>query len=120
MFARVLTFVFVVAVIMFALAQGPQPPTDWPSLLLLLFSAPFGLASLWKLIAVADWKELLKSGSVYTAISAFFAALGAYVAGAISLPVAIGAVYIAIWAIFNRQALLNGGVVSTTRGSDHE
>lgn len=120
MFARVLVFLLVIGIIMFALAAAPQPPTDWPSLVLLLISAPFGLASVWKLIVVADWKELLKSGSVYTALSAFFAALGGYVAGILTLPEALGAIYVAIWAIFNRQALLAGGVATLSRGEHKE
>ena len=95
-----------------ALAQTttPDAPQAWAELLMLVLSGTLGLPALWMAISGGvDWKALFKSGTVFTSLSGIFASAALYVAGSISLPAFVGAVYLAVAAIFLRNAVANLG-----------
>lgn len=91
-----------------SLAQADQPlPADWGSLITLLIAGiPALVAALRKPI---NWQELIRSRTFWTGVSGFLTAVGLFVAGSIGLPALIGALYLALVAIFIRDAVSGSG-----------
>lgn len=91
-----------------SLAQADQPlPADWGSLITLLIGGiPALVAALRKPI---NWQELVRSRTFWTGVSGFLTAIGLFVAGQIGLPALLGALYLALVAIFIRDAVSGSG-----------
>lgn len=92
----------------FAFAQGDQPlPTDWGQLVTLLIAGIPALVAAFR--KPVNWSELVRSRTFWSAVSGFLTAIGLFVAGQIGLPSLIGALYLALVAIFIRDAVSAGG-----------
>ena len=90
-----------------ALAQGDgNLPRNWPELVALLFSGGMSIPILLQAVRRGiHWDELLRSKTVYAALSGFLTALGLFASGTLGLPGLVGAFYLMLVAVFLRDGL---------------
>lgn len=102
-----LPFWILVAMAGVGLAQGDANlPRNWLELVALLFSGGMSIPILLQAVRRGiHWDELLRSKTVYAALSGFLTALGLFASGALGLPGLVGAFYLMLVAIFLRDSL---------------
>ena len=97
-----------------ALAQAVAPdtlPADWQDLAALLFGGGAGLAVLVPAMrrGLRHPDELLRSKTFWTGVSMALATVALYLAGQIGVPGLIGGIYLALVAVFLRDAVAAAG-----------